>query len=62
MDQEDYWVNTHYTKMFEKYRLTIPRSLVYNIMVDVNAEGLKERGGMGILWGYQNILRKLGFQ
>ena len=48
--------------MFEKYRLTIPRSLVYNIMVDVNAEGLKERGGMGILWGYQNILRELGSQ
>ena len=35
-------------KAREVYGLNVPRNLVYDVMADVNPEGLEERGGVGI--------------
>ena len=34
-------------KVREVHGLNVPRSLVYNVMADVNPEGLEGRGGVG---------------
>ena len=35
-------------KVREVHGLNVPRNLVYNVMMDVNPEGLEERGGVGM--------------
>ena len=35
-------------KVREVHGLNVPRNLVYNVMMDVNSEGLEERGGVGM--------------
>jgi len=35
-------------KFGEVHGLNIPRNLVYDVMADVNPEGLEERGGVGM--------------
>ena len=43
-------------KVREVHGLKVPRNLVYDVMADLNPEGLEERGGVGC----QNVLRELG--
>ena len=35
-------------KVRKVHGLNVPRNLVYNVMMDVNPEGLEERGGVGM--------------
>ena len=34
-------------KIRELHRLNVPRNLVYDVMADINPEGLEARGGVG---------------
>ena len=48
-----------YKKVREVHGLNVPRNLVYDVMADVNPEGLEERGGVGMPTG-QNVPRGQG--
>ena len=43
-------------KVWEVHRVSVPRNLVYDVMADVNLEGLEEE----VEWGCQNVPRELG--
>ena len=46
-------------KVREVHGLNVPRNLVYDVMADLNPEGLEERGGVGMPIG-QNVQRGQG--